>query len=68
MDVQRWTSECRLYGATEACCRRFIFVGPAVVGQASQGEVGLGFVDGGGGGGGDGVHCWLLLHDVQAFI
>ena len=44
------TYECQLHGATKARGRRFIFRGPAVIGQASQREVGFGFVDGGGGG------------------
>lgn len=53
-----------VYGTTEACGGRFIFVRPAVIGQASQREVGLGFVDGSSGGVCGGCHCWIALQIV----
>lgn len=36
--------EGELHGATEAGCRRGVVLGPAIVGSAGKGEVGLGFI------------------------
>ena len=53
--------ECQLHGATEACGRRFIFFGPAVIGAAGQRNIGFRFIGSGGGGG----HDFVLLYSRQ---
>ena len=52
--------EGELHGATEAGCCRGVVFGPAVVGAAGKGEVGLGFI-GSGSHGGVFLYCGIVI-------